>query len=77
MRSLVTCLQVSFASKRIEEIIHMYKETREKDDELFQFQSTYAGAVSLANKFNIEEKWSQPCEKQINWNNIPSKTVMV
>ena len=34
-------------------IIHIYKETREKADELFQL--VYAEAVCLANEFGIEE----------------------
>ena len=77
MPSLVTCLQCRFTSKKIEEKIHIHKEAREKDGELFQFQSTCSEAVSLANKFVIKEKWSQSCEQKINWNNSPSKTVMV
>ena len=46
--------------------------THGKIDE--KFQSVYARAVSLANEFGIEEKWSQLCGQQINWNNIPSET---
>ena len=46
----------------------------EKADELFLFQSTYARGVSLARENIHEERWSQSCEQQINWNNIPSKT---
>ena len=30
--------------------------------------------LSFANKIGIEEKWSQSCRQQINWNSIPSET---
>ena len=56
IQSLVTCRQGSFASKKIEEIIHIYNETREKADDLIQFQWTYAEVVSLANELGIEKK---------------------
>ena len=59
MRSLVTCPQGNFGVKKIEEVNHIYEETREKVDELFQ--SLLAEALSLSNKFGIEEKWSQSC----------------
>ena len=36
---------------------------------------TCTEAVSLANKFGIEENWSESCGQLTNWNNIPSKTV--
>ena len=48
MRSLVTYLQDSFVS------IHIYNETRKKDDELFQFQRTYAKTVSFANNLVLK-----------------------
>ena len=32
----------------------------------------YAKAVNLANEFNIEEKWSESRELQINMGSIPS-----
>ena len=46
----------SFASKKIEEIIHIYNETREKADDLIQFQWAYAEVDSLANELGIEKK---------------------
>ena len=49
MGRLVTCLHGSFGFKKIEEIIHIYKETSERTDELFQ--SVYTEAVSLGNDF--------------------------
>ena len=52
--ALVTCLQSNIGFTNIEEIIHIYKETREKTDEVFQ--SVYVDAVSLASEFGIEEK---------------------
>ena len=55
MRLLVSCPQSNFIFKKIDEIIHIYKETREKADGLFQ--SVYTKAVSLATEFGIEEKW--------------------
>ena len=51
---------------------HIYKETREKGDKLFQ--SVYAKAVILAKGFGIKEKWSQSCGHKVNWHNIPSET---
>ena len=63
MRSLVTCLQGNFGFTKIKET---YNETREKAEVLFQ--SVYAEAVSLANEFGIEEKWSESWGQQINWN---------
>ena len=78
MRTLVTSLQgklseVYFWFKKFEEIIHIYEETRENVDG--RIQSLYTKAVSLTNKFGSEEK--KPCvyEQQINWNNIPLKSV--
>ena len=56
-------------------MIHVYNETYEKADELFQL--VYSKAVSLTNKFGIAEKLSKLCEQQINWSDIPSETVMV
>ena len=73
MRSLVTCLQGIFGLKKIEEIIHMYKETSEKADELFQ--SVDAKAVSLANEFGIKDKLSESCGQPINWNITPLEIV--
>ena len=64
-------LPLQFEFKKIEEIIHIYKETREKVDELFLFQSTYARGISLGSEYRIEERWSQSCEQQMDWN-IPS-----
>ena len=52
MRSLVVCHQGNFELKKIEDIIQISKETREKADKLFQ--SVYAEAASLADKFVIE-----------------------
>ena len=52
MRSLVVCHQGNFELKKIEDIIQISKETREKADKLFQ--SVYAEAASLADKFGIE-----------------------
>ena len=52
--SLVVCLQDNFRFKKIEDIIHIYKKTR---DELFQ-SAVYAEAGSLAYGFGAEEKWS-------------------
>ena len=57
--------------KKIEEMIYIYKETREKTDELFQ--SVYTEAVSLANVYSIEEKWSQSCGHYIDWNDFLQK----
>ena len=62
-----------FRFKKIKEIIHICKETREKADELFQ--SVCAKAASLANKFDIAKRWSRSCGQQINSNIIPSETV--
>ena len=59
MRSLVSCLQGNFRFKKAMEIIHIYKETLEKADQLFQ--SIYAETVCLAKEFHVEEKWSQSC----------------
>ena len=59
MRSLLTYLQRNFGFKKIEDY-----------DKLFQ--SLYVEACSLANEFGIEEKWSELCGQQINWNSIPS-----
>ena len=53
MRLLVTFLQGNFRFRKIEEIIHMYKESRDEADKLFQ--SVYTKAVSLANEFSIEK----------------------
>ena len=64
MRSLITRLQDNFGFQRIEEIINIYKGTREKTDELFQ--SVYVKSVSLANEFSIEKKGSQSCAQEIN-----------
>ena len=63
MRSLITRLQDNFGFQRIEEIILIYKGTREKTDELFQ--SVYVKSVSLANEFGIEKKGSQSCAQEI------------
>ena len=46
MQSVATSLQGNFWFKKIEYIIYIYKETREKADELFQF--VYTKAVSWA-----------------------------
>ena len=59
--------------KKIEEIIHIYKETRIKADELFQ--SAYVEAACLDNEFGIEKKWSQSCGQQMNLKRIPSEMV--
>ena len=53
MRLLITFLQGNFRFRKIEEIIYMYKESRDKADKLFQ--SVYTEAVSLANEFSIEK----------------------
>ena len=53
MRLLITFLQGNFRFSKIEEIIYMYKESRDKADKLFQ--SVYTEAVSLANEFSIEK----------------------
>ena len=55
MRSLVACHQGNFELKKIEDIIQISKETREKADKLFQ--SVYAEAASLADKFGIERNY--------------------
>ena len=47
-------MQGSFRSKKNEKIIHIYKELREKADELFQ--SVYTKTVRLTNEFGTEEK---------------------
>ena len=47
------------------------------------FQNTFSeehlrvatSAVCMGSKFGIEMKWSEPCGKQINWQNIASKTL--
>ena len=57
-------MQGSFRSKKNEKIIRIYKELREKADELFQ--SVYTKTVRLTNEFGTEEKWSQLCGQQIN-----------
>ena len=54
-----TCLQsklaeVSFRFKKNAEIIDIYQDTCEKDDERFQW--VYARAVSLTNKLGNKEK---------------------
>lgn len=59
MRPLVTCLQeklvkVYFRFEKIEVIIDIYEETCEKAGE--GFQSAYADAVSLTDRFGAEEK---------------------
>ena len=73
MRSLVACVLGNFEFKKIEGIIHIHKEKREKTDE--PFQSAYTKAVSLANEFGIEGKLSESCGHLINWKNITSETV--
>ena len=47
MLSFVTYLQGTFGFKKISEITHIYKETLEKADELFQLE--YAITVRLYN----------------------------
>ena len=54
MQLLVTTQQRNFVFKKIDEIIHIYKKTHEKADELFE--SVYSKAVSLAEEFGVEEK---------------------
>ena len=78
MRPVVTSLQgklaeVYFGFKKIEEVIYIYEETREKAD--VRFHSVYAEAVSLAEKFGSEEKRTRLCGRQKNRENIPSETV--
>lgn len=46
--------ELKFEFKKIEEIIHIYDETRENADEAFQL--VYDEAVTLINKFGTEEK---------------------
>ena len=46
---LVACLKGNLGFKKIEVIIHIYEEPREKVDQLFQ--PVYAEATSLANEF--------------------------
>ena len=70
IRSFVFYLQGNFEFKKIEEIIHIYIETHEKVDELFQ--SVFFEGVSLANEFGIEQKWLRSYEQQINWDKIPA-----
>ena len=75
---IITCRQdkiaeVYFTFKNIEEIIDIYEETCEKADE--QFQLVYAEAVSLNNKFGIQEKQPRLCGQQTNRNNILSEMV--
>ena len=79
MWSLVTCLQENSGFRKSEEIIHIYKETREKGDELFQFQfqSTQAEAVSPVKEFCIVEKCSKSCGEKVNCNKIPLEAVKV
>ena len=38
-------------------------------------RNVYPKTVSLANEFDIEEKWSESCGQQINLNNILLETV--
>ena len=52
MRSLVACLQGNFGFKKVEEIIHSFKQTRKKAVELSQ--SAHAEGVTLVNEFHIE-----------------------
>ena len=78
MRPVITSLQgklaeVYFGFKKIEEVIYICEETREKPDE--RFHSVYAEAVSLAEKFGSEEKQPRLCGRQKNRENIPSETV--
>lgn len=73
MQLLVTTQQRNFVFKKIDEIIHIYKKTLEKADELFE--SVYSKAVSLAEEFGVEEKCPELRGQQINLNNIPTKAV--
>lgn len=59
MRLLVTCLhgkldEVYIEFKKTEDVMHIYKKTREKADE--RFQSVYAEAVGLTYKILTYEK---------------------
>ena len=59
VRPLVTILygklaEVYFEFKRIEEIVHIYEETRENADE--RFQLVYAEVNTLTRKLGSEEK---------------------
>ena len=77
MRPVVTSLQGKLAEvyigfKKIEEVIYIYEETREKADE--RFHSVYAEAVSLAEKFVSGEKRPRLCGRPKNRENIPSET---
>ena len=66
------CNLGNFEFIKIEGIIHIYKETGEKPDDLFQ--TVYTDAVNLVKEFGIEEKWSASQGQQIDWNNIPTET---
>ena len=59
--------------KKIDVIIHIYRETRKNIDELVQ--SVYTKAVSLSKEFSIEEKWPESCGQEINLNNFTTGTV--
>ena len=59
MQSLVMCLQGKLGLEKIEELIHVYKETSEDDVGLFH--TVYAETNSLHDGFGIEDKWSQSC----------------
>ena len=55
---------------KIEEIIHV-----ERNMWKGWWTISFTEADSSGNKFGFEEKWSELCGPQINWNKIPSEAV--
>lgn len=68
MRSLVSYLHGNFEFKKIKEVNHIYNEKREKVDDLFQ--TVLTEAVSLSNKYGIEQKWEG---RQITQNHVEGR----